>query len=312
MDITLKGKINEKHYVFLVDTGSMITLIKGGIISNVGTNSSMRAYGITGEDLHITGRAIKEVIVAGEIFELKFHVCEGMDIPYDGVFGLDSLRTMGVVIDLSVDEIRLASLQDKTTLANVSSVVCESKGNEGVANPQTPCERVDEYMSSNLIEVDECVPTWRVVVGETLVIGPRVEMMLYGVLKADKGLRKADWPQEVYVEDKPWNSEREVCVARVVSKVFVAGSQGEKMAEVQCRVLNVGNCAVTLVAGDELGVASDVGSGTPRYRGMGRPRGKRSEADSVDEVSREGAKPPFPNGAEFYEGSDQGITSGNG
>lgn len=115
-----------------------------------------------------------------------------------------------------------------------------------------------------------------VVIGEATVLRPQGEMMLCGVLRPEKGGRKGEWPRDY--------EEKEICVARVVSKVFVVDDKRKVVAEVQCRVLNVRNCPVTLCQGYELGVASAVDSETPLFRGMGKTKGKRSEANSGNKI----------------------------
>lgn len=132
VDLTLVGLVEGNPYTFLIDTGALISLFKGELYHGRVRKSSVDARGITGNKIAIKGVADMCVNIAGEMFDLAFHLCD-LDLPYHGILGLDSLRKLGVVIDFSVDEIRLAALQTGGERGTGTALPADVT-HEGVAN----------------------------------------------------------------------------------------------------------------------------------------------------------------------------------
>lgn len=226
MDLTLIGVVNGVNFPFLVDTGALISLMKGEFYRGEVKECAVQAMGITGDRLSVTSKAELQVEIAGEMFDLEFHLCE-MDLPYHGILGLDSLRKLRVVIDFTVDEIRLAALQTERgritgAAPSKSDVTCG-----GVANPhrgwgKRQVVRDEESKGSrghHHSRGDDRV--WSVVMPESVVLEARSESLLGAELRLSRGNRKLSCPEMVYVERRDGNEkDREICVARVVSKVF--------------------------------------------------------------------------------------------
>lgn len=237
-DLTLLGNINRVDYVFLVDSGARISLLRKGACTEPIKQCSVRAVGVTGDDLNILGEAIISVRIRGNLYELMFHIYD-MQLPYDGVLGVDLLRQLEVMVDFRVN----------SEILTVNALPAGSPSGEAL--PDGGCSVV----STRRVASSECIQdigiqseqskdavleahVWRVVLPDELIVRPDAELLFKAVLRPTVKGQRQIVPKAVFV-DPIIKGANGVCVARVVSNVFVGSNEDSKELAVQCRLLNL-------------------------------------------------------------------------
>ncbi|CAN7951825.1 unnamed protein product [Ixodes pacificus] len=145
----VKCEVNGQELIFLVDTGSKVTLIRERDFSAVreegntepllaGTEKMMRFVGITGNQLGVSGRYLLKFQLGNQSFDHACYVCsDGVSLPetVSGIMGQDLLRSQGVDFILSENHLRLKddtvpilTNQTKAALGKDASLKHEERG----------------------------------------------------------------------------------------------------------------------------------------------------------------------------------------
>jgi len=95
-DPTIKAKISGIHRVFVLDTGSGISLIQPGVYSSEIKPTNLSPFGVTGKELEI--QRIQEVTfhLNGRKFSHQFCVCS-LPTDADGIIGMDFLAEKNAI-----------------------------------------------------------------------------------------------------------------------------------------------------------------------------------------------------------------------
>lgn len=282
-DLTLQGAVEGKEMIFLVDTGAVLSLIATQAYKGKFQKAKMNAIGVTGDDLKILGVVKLSVLIKGHYYVMDFHVCDMKYLPYDGILGVNALKTLKVRIDFSnssgVCQIGLG--QFTTEGPKTAPRMVNSRDyimDEGVMNPNLWCMPPARSMTrggvaipySDPIRRVETVPEvnkvsetnhfWKAVLPQQIVVRPATEMLVRAVLKPTREGQRARVPKEVYIEPEP-NVAQGVVFARVVSAVI---SEGQNL-EVQCRLINTGNEEIILSKNRKIGDAQEVVPGENKF-----------------------------------------------
>ena len=103
---TIQATISGLHRTFIVDTGSSISLIQPGVCSNEVRPTNLSPFGVTGNELQITGAQEVELHLNGKKFRHQFRVCS-LPTKADGIVGMDFLLERNADLNLGDQELRL-------------------------------------------------------------------------------------------------------------------------------------------------------------------------------------------------------------
>ena len=102
-DLVIMCEIEKKLCKFIIDTGSSISLIKEGISRCATHKTAINANGVTGSNLFVKGTQNLRLRLGSVEVVHTFLVVPRDDSffhVYDGILGLDLLKSLGAIIDL--------------------------------------------------------------------------------------------------------------------------------------------------------------------------------------------------------------------
>lgn len=103
---TLKAKIAGIHRVFVLDTGSGISLIQPGVYSSEVKPTNLSPFGVTGKELEVQGIQKVTFHLNGREFSHQFCVCS-LPTDADGIIGMDFLVEKNADLNLEQSQLRL-------------------------------------------------------------------------------------------------------------------------------------------------------------------------------------------------------------
>jgi len=103
---TIQAIVLDAQRVFIVDTGSNISLIKPGMSRSEIRATNLAQFGVRGNELEVTG--VQEVEFRGNNrnYRHQFYVCS-LPTDADGIIGMDFLGIVNAKLDLEKQELRL-------------------------------------------------------------------------------------------------------------------------------------------------------------------------------------------------------------
>lgn len=149
--LTLKISITKRPVTFIVDTGSMITLLSEEIIkpeTMIFPNRRIKIYGIAGVALQTMGATFGRIELENQLLCAQFHVIDKtFKLQADGLLGMDFLDHWQANLNLFRDEISLLlpPYHDAYDPQNGSREKLIERGQNDPANPFLSDQAKDKY-----------------------------------------------------------------------------------------------------------------------------------------------------------------------
>lgn len=109
--LTLNISIAKRPVTFIVDTGSMVTLLSEEIVKSdtmIFPNRKIKIYGIAGVALHTMGVAYGRIKLENQLLTAQFHIVDkSFKLQADGLLGMDFLDYWRANLNLFADQISL-------------------------------------------------------------------------------------------------------------------------------------------------------------------------------------------------------------
>ena len=223
--------------IFLIDTGSSLSLIQPGVCSTQIDHATVIPYGVTGDELQVKGEQLVHFKIGGERYSHNFCVCT-LSTEADAILGMDFLRAMDAELDLKGGKLWLEKARERkqseshgnavrATLTVFSATDGRAKQNsctsgyrkkpEKSRNPEKESKRGKRILKSKTRQVNP---------RQTNPISPRVKQMAVGRVEFPKcqetqNKRKKSGRRDVYaVEHRPGTQIRHaVALSRAVQSV---------------------------------------------------------------------------------------------
>jgi len=238
----MRVEIERRPRIFLIDTGSSLSLIQPGVCSTPVKPARVSPHGITGDELQVKGEQFVKFKIKGEMYNHGFCVCS-LSTDADAIVGTDFLRVMNAKLNLSEEKLWLQKgvsvkhdpfgrrqRESRGTAARAALTIFSAtdshvKPNSCLISYREKIEEQSDQKGANNPEMKilESEP-WLVRTTETIRISPRVKQMVVGRLELSK---RQQSPPLVCVEaaQLPFES---VLAARGLSRVLPTPSRTDE------------------------------------------------------------------------------------
>jgi hypothetical protein len=194
----IRGTVSGRTRIFLIDTGSSISLIQPAVCAAPRTPAEVTPFGVTGEELEVQGSQVVEFELKGNAYSHVFTVCK-LATEADAILGTDFLNLVNAKLDMEVKKMWLLrgrsgnheplcgrsgegrGVANRTTLTVLTRTDERGRKRAGLigCKPRKHQSPVVEKQSSLKVETEES-EAWLIKAKETVKIPPRVKEMVVG------------------------------------------------------------------------------------------------------------------------------------
>jgi len=181
ISVRIKGEVR----VFIIDTGSNISILQPCVSKSEVRHTDMGPYGITGETREVKGRQAVSFVLGGHEFNHQFLVCS-LPTEAEVLLGIDFLKESGAIVDLECNKMSLAHI-GKVSRANGTTL------KKGTALHCTHCTREEARCMDEQVPADSPregtsnpVRTWPVKAKDNVTMTPRRQQVVTGELELDQ------------------------------------------------------------------------------------------------------------------------------
>ena len=240
----IRVAIKGRPRIFLIDTGSSLSLIQPGVCSTPVEPARVLPYGVTGDELQVKGEQLVKFKIKGEWYSHGFCVC-ALSMDADAITGTDCLRAMNAKLDSSEEKLWL----DKGMRVNHDSLKRRHRESHGTAaraaltvfsatdgrvkrkscligcREKLEKPRNQKGVNNSQMRILESEPRL-VKTTETIRIPPRVKQMVVGSVEFPK---RQETPPLVCIKPAQLPFEG-VLAARALSRVLKSSGRTDRIA----------------------------------------------------------------------------------